>query len=110
MTSIFALYEAISVRPDLCYPPLRRFGRGQRGWDRTELLPTIDPPHRDLPRPQESIQQHFRGLRRGQRPLRCHATADFLMQPFNDISRPSTLPLRRREAIEGEQLLARFAQ
>src|SRR5215469_13170040 len=33
MTSIVAFYEAISVRPDLCYPPLRRFGRGQRGCD-----------------------------------------------------------------------------
>ena len=70
-----------------------------------EGLPTIDAAHGNLPRGHQGPEQHGRRFRVGQRALGLDPTLELSVQAFDGVGGAQGLPLPRRIAEEGEQLI-----
>src|SRR5437762_219405 len=75
-----------------------------------DLLPAVDPAQPDPPAGHEAEEQDHRRVLGGQRALRFHASAKFLMEPLNRVGGSQRLPLLFREPEERQELLAAFPQ
>lgn len=90
--------------------------RGLRAVGISQIVPPIDAAHPDLPTQDQSKQEQFRRLRRGQRALRLDPSAELLIEPLNRVGAlpaqagPQALPLARGKAVERQQVLAGFLQ
>src|SRR4029453_11819334 len=63
-----------------------------------------------MPAENETKEQQERRVLGGQPPLRPHAPAELLVQPFDHVGGPERLPLALREPEEREQLLTAFLE
>src|SRR5439155_2680375 len=63
-----------------------------------------------MPAGHEAEEQDHRRVLGGQRALRFHASAKFLMEPLNRVGGSQCLPLLFREPEERQELLAAFPQ
>lgn len=64
-----------------------------------QVSPTIDTTQTDLAAGHEAIQQHQHCSLRGQCSLGLHPTAEFLVQPFDDIGGAQAFPVGARVAV-----------
>src|ERR1700682_6319261 len=73
-------------------------------------MPAVDFAHCDVPRSQQSPEQHSRRFRRGYNGLSFDPALELLVQSFDCIRGPDRFPLALGEAREGEELIASLFQ
>src|SRR5207244_3179310 len=74
------------------------------------LLPAIESPELDLAGAQEAEEEQEDGVLTRQQSLRLRAAAKLLVDALERVGRPQRLPLRGREAQEGEELVPRLLE
>jgi len=72
---------------------------------RRDFLPAVDLPQLDLPARYEAEEQYDGGVFTRERAMRLYPAAKFFVEPLDDVCGAQRLPLRFREAEEGEQFL-----